>query len=231
MDNKVEQCPKCGNYVEGKIMYSADEKVTRAVASKGVSWVYGAIFGAIFGSFLFPIGTIIGFVLGAIVSSTIGKGTAEAVGNEIFSDADFKFTCPKCGHSWVKHLVKGTDYTTTKALQNEKNKIISLLKSRKQGHAFLAILCGIIAAPTLWYCIENDFKVNFRTVKTWLGSYDTYDYNFTWLFLAIICFFTILGFLSNLVEFFEDSPQIEDLKKMSIEDFRGSEIRYKYKQD
>lgn len=80
----IQQCPNCGNYVEGKRIQSYPKKV----AKTGVKSLIGSIFPGV--------GTVIGAAIGFI-----GSAAADFV-----TDADYEFTCPKCRFRWKRDAKK-----------------------------------------------------------------------------------------------------------------------------
>ena len=225
MENKIEECPQCGNYVEGKIVYSGKEKVARAATSKGVSVYVGGIIGAIIGTPAFPIGTVVGFIIGMFISSTIAKSAADSVGDELFKDADFVFTCPKCGKRWTRHLLKNHDSTPTEVLQKELDELYENLEYKYQKKLRSLIINLAITIFCFCYCWINN--ATYETVEdVWLiGPSNVVNYNYGWLF----CGFLFLIFLPKSVfkisKVLSIKKEMDVLENMELEDFRNSSFR------
>lgn len=110
MSNPTQQCPHCGNWVEGKKVKSYTNKVTRQGAKTAVHMATsagGMATGAAVGSAILPgIGTVVGGALGFIGSAMFNQKVNENIdkaGDAIednFMDMEYKFVCPKCGHEW-----------------------------------------------------------------------------------------------------------------------------------
>ena len=93
-----QQCPKCGNWVEGHAQQDLKRKVTDSAVKKGA----GAAIGAVVGTFIAPgIGTALGGAVGDfLLSKEIDKASNKA--NEmLYGEADCEFVCPNCNHRWI----------------------------------------------------------------------------------------------------------------------------------
>lgn len=93
-----QQCPKCGNWVEGHAQQDFKRKVTDSAVKKGA----GAAIGAVVGTFIAPvIGTALGGAVGDfLLSKEIDKASNKA--NEmLYGEADYEFVCPNCNHRWI----------------------------------------------------------------------------------------------------------------------------------
>lgn len=107
-----EQCPKCGNWVEGKRIQSYTKKVAKTGVKSlvnGAASVGATGTGAAIGSAILPgIGTIIGGAAGFIASSMFHTAVNEGIdkvadGTEgLLADLEYEFTCPKCGRYWKR---------------------------------------------------------------------------------------------------------------------------------
>lgn len=95
----IQQCPLCGNYVEGKLIRSTASKAARTVLKKG--GMKAALGTA--GSIIPGIGNVTGFVVGAAIDAAWGDKINEAVDgivDEYITDEEYSFKCPKCRHQW-----------------------------------------------------------------------------------------------------------------------------------
>lgn len=225
MENKIEQCPECGNYVEGKIVYSEKEKVTRAAASKGVSVYAGAIIGSLVGSIAFPIGTIIGFIAGIYISNTLGKNYAESVGNELFKDADFLFICPKCGKRWTKHLMKNHDSTTLEVLQKELDELRMNIDCQYTNKLRSLIINSVITVFSFGYCCINDATYTTEEDVWLLGRSTVVNYHYLWWFLGLIFLIFLFRTIFKISKVLSLNKIKNDIENMNVEEFRHSSYR------
>lgn len=109
----TQQCPHCGNIVEGKKVKTYTNKVTRQGAKTAVHMATsagGMATGAAVGSAILPgIGTVVGGALGFIGSAMFNQKVNENIdkaGDAIednFMNMDYEFTCPKCGYTWTNN--------------------------------------------------------------------------------------------------------------------------------
>ncbi|MBE6301345.1 MAG: hypothetical protein E7085_05750 [Parabacteroides distasonis] len=96
-----QQCPKCGNWVEGKKVATFARKVTRGAVKKGSAVATGMAIGSIIPG----AGTIIGGALGLAASALMDDSVnevADLVEDIAFDETEYEFTCPKCGRHWKK---------------------------------------------------------------------------------------------------------------------------------
>lgn len=97
-----EQCPQCGNWVEGKLKASFTRKIATGIVKKGGFKAVGAAIGSIIPG----AGTITGFGIGvaldAVAGDTVNKYVNEAA-DEIFDNQEYEFTCPGCGYKWTNN--------------------------------------------------------------------------------------------------------------------------------
>lgn len=93
------KCPKCGNWVVGKIKRSTLSKGIRgAVKSGGMKGVLTAA-----GSVVPGFGNVAGLVTGAIIDAIYGdeiKEMVDGAADKIMEDSTYSFDCPGCGHHW-----------------------------------------------------------------------------------------------------------------------------------
>ena len=94
-----EQCPKCGNWVEGKKVATFARKMTRGAVKKGSAVATGMAIGSIIPG----AGTIIGGALGLAASALMDDSVnevADLVEDIAFDETEYEFRCPKCGKIW-----------------------------------------------------------------------------------------------------------------------------------
>lgn len=93
------KCPKCGNWVVGKIKRSTISKGIRgAVKSGGMKGLLTAG-----GSVIPGFGNLAGFVTGAVIDAIYGdeiKEMVDGAADKIMEDSTYSFDCPGCGHHW-----------------------------------------------------------------------------------------------------------------------------------
>ena len=107
-----QQCPKCGNWVEGRRVQSYTKKVAKTGVKSlvnGAASVGATGTGAAIGSAILPgIGTIIGGAAGFIASSMFHTAVNEGIDKvadgteELLAELEYEFTCPKCGRYWKR---------------------------------------------------------------------------------------------------------------------------------
>lgn len=103
----IQQCPHCGNHVEGKRIQSYSKKVAKTSVKGVVNGMASAAAkgtGAIIGTAFSPgIGTAIGVGLGGLVSKMYQPAVNDGIDAvaDVVTEAEYEFTCPKCGHTWT----------------------------------------------------------------------------------------------------------------------------------
>lgn len=100
-----EQCPKCGNWVEGKKVATFARKMTRGAVKKGSAVATGMAIGSIIPG----AGTIIGGALGLAASALMDDSVnevADLVEDIAFDETEYEFRCPKCGCTWKRSNVR-----------------------------------------------------------------------------------------------------------------------------
>lgn len=101
-----QQCPKCGNWVEGKKRENISRQVTSSIVKKG-----GAnLVGAAIGTFIAPgIGTFLGgAAANLLISDDINK-VADKANDALYGSADYEYACPNCGYAWIASADSGDD--------------------------------------------------------------------------------------------------------------------------
>ena len=112
----IQQCPHCGNHVEGKRIQSYSKKVTKTAIKGAVSvgsTTAGAAAGAAYGTAIMPgVGTAVGAALGTLGSAVLRTGINDGVDAmaDAVTKAEYEFTCPKCGHYWIGQTDDEFDY-------------------------------------------------------------------------------------------------------------------------
>ena len=102
-----EQCPKCGNWVEGNKVATFARKMTRGAVKKGSAVATGMAIGSIIPG----AGTIIGGALGLAASALMDDSVnevADLVEDIAFDETEYEFRCPKCGRYWKRKDSNGT---------------------------------------------------------------------------------------------------------------------------
>ena len=94
-----EQCPKCGNWVEGKKVATFARKMTRGAVKKGSAVATGMAIGSIIPGAGTIIGGALGLAASALMEDTVNDA-ADLVEELAFNDTEYEFTCPKCGSKW-----------------------------------------------------------------------------------------------------------------------------------
>lgn len=100
-----QQCPKCGNWVEGQKVDTIARKATRKVVRKGSMTAAGAAIGSIIPGAGTLVGGSIGFALDVLLDDQL-NGLANDIEQTIFDEVKYEFNCPKCGHKWIRHSSK-----------------------------------------------------------------------------------------------------------------------------
>ena len=95
-----QECPSCGNYVEGKKKATFARKMTRGIVRKGGTSAAGALIGTMVGG---PVGTILGIAAGALLSDSTNK-TADEMYDAAVGEIEYEYFCPKCGRKWTKKV-------------------------------------------------------------------------------------------------------------------------------
>ena len=115
-----EQCPKCGNWVEGKKVATFARKMTRGVVKKGSAVATGMAIGSIIPG----AGTIIGGALGLAASALMDDSVnevADLVEDIAFDETEYEFTCPKCGKHWSRKNTELSINDSSKDITEIKN--------------------------------------------------------------------------------------------------------------
>ena len=103
MGNMNQQCPKCGNWVEGKPVKGFARKITRGVVKKGAAMATGAAIGSIVPGAGNIIGGALGLIAGTLLEDDVDKA-ADTSEKFLWGNVDnLQFYCPKCGYEWTRN--------------------------------------------------------------------------------------------------------------------------------
>lgn len=234
MDKKIETCPHCGNYVNGNIVRTDEQELTRTVAKKGVNKALLYIMGAILGTFIFPlVGTVLAVIIcfiAAVVADSYSEKAANTIEYSLYKTLKYEYLCPKCGHKWVRYMSKNDDFTPLEILKREKETIIMKLSNSKLNQIIMSCFCGFLTLLSMLYCICNDFKTSLGMKKGFFGTeYEAFDYDYLWLFLSIVCVFAIIGLMYHLNKLKNVINTIKQVNNITYEEFRHSPLRFEYK--
>lgn len=233
MENKIEECPNCGNYVEGKVVRTDEQEITRFVAKKGSNKVLMYIAALVLGNFVFPIvGSILGFIICFVVASYIdnySNKATDAIESSIFKTLKYEYVCPKCGHEWVREMAPKDDFTPIEILRQERNNIMTRLENSVFNQKSMSYICGITTILSLLYCVFADYRTSLGMKDGFFGRYEDFDYNYLWYFLALVCFFAAIGFIFHYKNYQNIKGTLEIIKDLSDEGFRNSPLRFRYR--
>lgn len=122
------QCPKCGNWVEGKKVDTLARKATRKVVRKGGMAATGAAIGTIVPGAGTLVGGIIGFAADILVDERLNDITND-VEQIFFNETDYEFRCPKCNRRWLKHDKQSVPQNTSHVHALSQNTAVTLNSS------------------------------------------------------------------------------------------------------
>ena len=94
-----KQCPKCGNWVEGKKVTTFARKVTRSAVKRSMM-ATGAAIGSIIPGLGTFTGTAVGFIAGVVMDDNTINKVADLVEDITFDNTEYEFICPKCECVW-----------------------------------------------------------------------------------------------------------------------------------
>ena len=126
-----EQCPRCGNWVEGKKVATFARKMTRGAVKKGSAVATGMAIGSIIPG----AGTIIGGALGLAASALMDDSVnevADLVEDIAFDETEYEFTCPKCEKYWTSIKSQNHINDSSPKWTEINNEFISYFKNRKE---------------------------------------------------------------------------------------------------
>lgn len=231
MERKIEKCPKCQNYTEGKPVYSQTRQVTRAAVKKGSSKLICTVVGSVIGFFFGGVGclpgAIIGYIFGLIVSSseTVSNVTDD-VDRRLYSSTEFQFDCPCCGYSWMRTFRNGVDTTPDSIIAKQQADLVSVIRNSAFSNTVWAVIWGIITLACSYYCYSHKAWTTYMEYNWLLGKdIECTDYNGRWyllFFLAFVFFLPTMYCIYNAIDKFIEAKGIEE---MTLTDFRNSNYR------
>ncbi|MBQ4406808.1 MAG: hypothetical protein II852_07355 [Bacteroidales bacterium] len=231
--DRVEICPKCGNYTEGKVEYSEDQKLAKHAIKKVTSNFYKWVFAGICGFLGVGIGhphitAIIGFVIGFFVDINVAEAANRASDNLVrnFSNVmKFNFVCHRCGNLWTKFFHGTEDTTPDSVLLREKAQTVKAIKQQANSHW---VKFGILAAVVLYctnYCCTHD-RTYITQEHLWglIPSYEkTSD---MWSFVMFILVIFGILVLLQVRKIFMIYGEANKVANLPISEYRYSEYRY-----
>ncbi|MBE6301346.1 MAG: hypothetical protein E7085_05755 [Parabacteroides distasonis] len=94
-----QQCPKCGNWVEGKTVTTFARKVTRSAVKRSMM-ATGAAIGSIIPGLGTFTGTAVGFIADVVMDDNTINKVADLVEDITFDNTEYEFICPRCECVW-----------------------------------------------------------------------------------------------------------------------------------
>ena len=166
-----EQCPKCGNWVEGKLRPSLTRKLTTGAIKKGGFKAAGTIIGSVVPGVGNAVGFGVGVLLDAVAGETVNKAIDE-VADEVFENQEYEFICPKCGRHWKRtdssnviskptRVTYSTSSSTSYSNNGERYAILELIKqctSNKNINEGCSLTYAQINASKLVKKIQNQYE-------------------------------------------------------------------------
>lgn len=232
MDRNIEQCPQCGNYTEGKPIYSQTRQITRAAVKKGSAELIGAGIGFVVGIFFGFVGAvpgaIVGYLIGLVASSS--KATSDltdSIDQQIYSSTPFQFDCPRCGHTWQKVYQNGTDTIPDSVLQKQQTELVKQLRSDASVNLVMAVISGVISLACGYYCLTHESSSTHMQEVFLLGNTEVTDYNWTWWLLGFILIVAALVTLGQIVSAVNKRGEANQIENMPVSAFRYSSYRQK----
>ncbi|MBR1525886.1 MAG: DUF456 domain-containing protein [Prevotella sp.] len=230
MERNIEQCPKCGNFTEGKPVYSQTRQITRAAVKKGSSKLIGAGVGFVVGIFFGIVGcvpgAIIGYIIGLVVSSsqTVSDLT-DGVDQSLYSSTDFQFDCPRCGHSWRKVFQNGADTIPDSIIAKQQADLVKSIRGNVSSNIAYATITGVIALACGYYCFTHESSSTHMENVFLLGNTQVTDYNWTWWFLGIVLIVTAFIAIVQVCSAFSNKSEADHIESMTVSEFRNSSYR------
>lgn len=163
-----QQCPKCGNWVEGKKKETLARKTTKAVVKKGSSMVTGAAIGSIVPGLGTAIGGAIGLAAGLLLEDDVNHA-ADVTNDTLFGVPDYEFHCPKCQWTWStdSNWVLSTQIQQKKPAQSNKNK-----NKNKNKNTFSNTSSAFSSNTSTSSFSEKDRAILFNEIKQCFGKPD-----------------------------------------------------------
>lgn len=117
-DVRIEECPHCGNKVQGIVRSTFARKITRGTIKKGSTIATGAFIGSVVPGVGTLVGAGLGVVAGAVMEDKVKK-FSDLTEDILFDNATFKFTCPNCRASWTREYnYKDDDFIPLSSCNN-----------------------------------------------------------------------------------------------------------------
>ena len=230
MARNIEQCPKCGNFTEGKPVYSQTRQITRAAIKKGSSELVGAGIGFVVGIFFGIVGcvpgAIIGYIIGLIASSSkTTSDLTDSVDQSLYSSTDFQFDCPRCGHSWRKVFQNGADTIPDSIIAKQQADLVKSIRGNVSSNIIFSVITGIIAFACGYYCFTHESSSTHMEDVFLLGNTQVTDVNWTWWFLGIVLIITALIAIGQASSAYINKSKADRIERMTISGFRNSIYR------
>lgn len=207
----IEQCSKCGNFIEGSPVYSIIRQGTRAGTKYAVKKVIMFIALPLISLILGPFGPIMGLILAFLIVQYIDKKASKFTDTfDLFANSStpFGFQCPHCGKTWKRTYEKGVDFTTDSVLKWEKKKIADKTRSDANINLIYAVGAGIMALPIVSFCI--------------ISNPSNY---FTWWINFIVGMLFIIVSINCGIKSHNKKKEVDYLEGMTASEFRYSEYR------
>lgn len=106
-----QQCPKCGNWVEGKKKEDLKRKATGGLVKKGAASAIGAVVGTLIAP---GVGTFLGGAAANLLVADDVNKMADKTNDMLFGSANYEFFCPNCGCVWEATADSGNDNQAAK---------------------------------------------------------------------------------------------------------------------
>lgn len=217
----IQQCPNCGNYVEGKRIQSYSKKVAKTGVKRvanGFTSVSGAGVGAAIGSIIPGVGTVIGAAIGFLGSTIFHSAVNDGVDAvaDFVTDADYEFTCPKCRHRWKRDAKK---------IDNDLEKIARIIAETLhidvQGDSLILSLeeLGADDSDVIEICtkLESEFGIDIPD-----GTIEKSSYIFEIFEYITGERFWDEDFIDDLRESFEDDEEMTPRQRKFLDHIRQS---------
>lgn len=220
MERKVEECKKCGNHVVGTPQYDSTRRMTRnatkVATNSGLKWilsVVGLIIGGIFG---LGIGAIPGAIGGYLVGCLFGNTTdnvVNAVDESLYNSTSYSFDCPKCGNQWIHELSNTSDTTSDTYLQAQKDRRVKKYEDAAGGGKMQLVFSLISGLLALWYWNTHTMHETLWVCLLLIGA-------------GVMIIAGVIGFFSGLSGYLTNKEKADNIRKMSLSDYRFSKERY-----
>lgn len=215
MKQQIKRCPKCNSLVRGTVVLSGTEGVIQG-AAQGV--VKGIINGVTYG--------IGGTVLDS--SGALRKG-GDAIREQLTTHTTVEFDCP-CGYNWQEVIGNNEENIPDELLQKEKNVAIQNCSSKVSSKTAAMIIWGILCALCVWYLIVNPMYIEVPAHNWWSGeNFMRKDIQWGWFGMAFLASVTAFPFILAMDARGTTNKDLKKLKIISLQAFKKSPLRNKYK--